>query len=106
MEVNWSFTIPELPAGQIYLTAPLAWHPPASEHYGMLARLVTPQDPMTVLENADVIHNIKANNNIAWRSYTDTMAVTVNDFKVTASKQGVNLEWECEYQCARYSGRE
>ena len=94
MEVNWSFTIPELPAGQIYLTAPLAWHPPASEHYGMLARLVTPQDPMTVLENADVIHNTKANNNIAWRNYTDTMAVTVNDFKVTASKQGVNLEWE------------
>ena len=63
-----------------------------------MARLVTPQDPMTVLENTDTTHNTRENNNIAWRDYytdpTDSLAVILGDFKVTASEKGVNLEWE------------
>ena len=69
---NWnligSSTIPELPENQTYLIDPVIWNPPATGHYCMVARLVTPQDPMTFPEGSSITINDRENNNIAWRN--------------------------------------
>ncbi|QSQ21411.1 M36 family metallopeptidase [Pyxidicoccus parkwayensis] len=46
----------------------IPWNPPAVGHYCLLARLVTPQDPMTFAEIGDPNYNTRYNNNIFWRN--------------------------------------
>ena len=94
-------TIPELPAGQTYLTAPVAWNLPGVGSYSMVARLVTPQDLMTVPENANITHNTRGNNNIAWRSLdiemktiVPPMLVTLSEFTAAIAEKGVHLQWK------------
>ena len=94
-------TIPELPADQTYLTAPVAWNLPGVGSYSMVARLVTPQDLMTVPENANITHNTRGNNNIAWRSLDiemkpigPPMLVTLSEFTATIAEKGIHLRWK------------
>jgi hypothetical protein len=106
-------TIPELPASQTYLIDPVAWNPPGTAgHYGMVARLVTPQDLMTVPENADITHNAKENNNIAWRNLNieaqftiPPMLVTLSDFTATVAENRIHLKWETarEIELAKFT---
>jgi hypothetical protein len=100
-----SSTIPELPAGQTYLIDPVAWHLPEDVPYSMVARLVTPQDLMTVPENINIAHNTKGNNNIAWRNLNlvaqtvlPPLLVTLNDFTVIATENGIQLKWETKWE--------
>ncbi|WP_318435035.1 M36 family metallopeptidase [Photobacterium leiognathi] len=48
--------------------ATVAWEPPSTGHYCLVARLVNPQDPMTNPETTDINYNTRYNNNIAWRN--------------------------------------
>ncbi|WP_240356821.1 MULTISPECIES: M36 family metallopeptidase [Myxococcus] len=44
------------------------WNPPFQGHYCLLARLVTPADPMTTVEIGNPDYNTRQNNNIIWRN--------------------------------------
>jgi hypothetical protein len=51
------------------------WNPPeapvppeTSVHYCLLTRLVSSQDPMTYPETANIDHNVRFNNNLAWKN--------------------------------------
>ncbi|WP_342375404.1 extracellular metalloproteinase [Myxococcus stipitatus] len=44
------------------------WNPPVQGHYCLLARLVTPADPMTFVEIGNPDYNTRQNNNIIWRN--------------------------------------
>ncbi|WP_254625171.1 M36 family metallopeptidase [Myxococcus sp. CA051A] len=44
------------------------WNPAVQGHYCLLARLVTPADPMTTLEIGNPDYNTRQNNNIIWRN--------------------------------------
>ncbi|MCP3102550.1 extracellular metalloproteinase [Myxococcus sp. K15C18031901] len=46
----------------------VTWSPPAVGHYCLLARLVTPADPMTFTEIGDPNYNARQNNNVIWRN--------------------------------------
>lgn len=59
--------IPSLAAGTT-AEAVLPWSPPGTGHFCLIARLVTAQDPMTTPENTDIDHNVRNNNNIAWKN--------------------------------------
>jgi Metallo-peptidase family M12B Reprolysin-like len=46
----------------------LPWTPSSAGHHCLLARWVSPADPMHTPETADVQANVRENNNIAWRN--------------------------------------
>ncbi len=52
--------------GELVLEFP--WTPPAPGHFCLLARLVSPDDPMTFPEVLDVNTNTFQNNNIVWKN--------------------------------------
>lgn len=43
---------------------------PEPWHFCLLARIITPNDPMTVVENTNIDQNTRNNNNIAWKNIT------------------------------------
>lgn len=52
--------------GDVVLEFP--WIPPVNGPYGILARFVSGNDPMTFAEGTSILANAKNNNNIAWRN--------------------------------------
>lgn len=73
-------TIPVLQPGQ-ETVIPFAWVVPNPNdyagitpgdqwHFCLLARMISPDDPMTYVETTDLFNNVKYNNNIAWRNTT------------------------------------
>jgi hypothetical protein len=46
----------------------VAWLPPDTGHYCLLARWESPSDPMTFPETASISDNVRQNNNIAWHN--------------------------------------
>ena len=56
-----------LASGECFVTSVL-WQPPGPGHYCLLARIISADDPMTVVETGDVNSNTRNNNNIAWRN--------------------------------------
>ena len=44
------------------------WNPPGAGHFCLLARWVSPADPMTVVEGIDIGANVRNNNNLVWRN--------------------------------------
>ncbi len=71
-----TLSIPVLQAGQeIILTFPWQVPNPANYsqdqwHFCLLARIEATNDPMTVVETADINSNTRNNNNIAWKNIT------------------------------------
>lgn len=45
-----------------------AWSPPNVGHFCLVARWVSPADPMASAEGSDINANVRANNNLAWRN--------------------------------------
>lgn len=48
--------------------AQLPWSPPGAGHYCLLARILSPSDPMAAPEGFNIGANVRANNNLAWRN--------------------------------------
>ncbi|AXG74282.1 hypothetical protein DVK85_08560 [Flavobacterium arcticum] len=61
--VSFAWVVPN-PADYASITPGDQWH------FCLLARMVTPADPMTFTETTDLYANVKNNNNIAWRNTT------------------------------------
>lgn len=51
---------------------------PEPWHFCLLARIVTPNDPMTFTETSDLNGNVMKNNNIAWKNVTVVDAIANN----------------------------
>jgi extracellular elastinolytic metalloproteinase len=63
-------TIPSLaPGGMTDVVVP--WNPPGPpppDHFCLVSRINTPQDPMTFAEIGNIDYNVRQNNNLAWRN--------------------------------------
>lgn len=44
------------------------WTPPQGGHFCLLARWISPADPMETVETADIEANVRNNNNIVWKN--------------------------------------
>jgi len=74
--------------------------PPLSPecHYGLIARWISPTDPMTTPEGTDIDANVRANNNIVWRNAniidlgSDSDAVATFIVQTTAKRARAFLE--------------
>jgi hypothetical protein len=61
---------PNLAAGSSRVVGPLLWTPPRpdpSNRFGFYVRVVNPQDPITIVETANVENSARQSNNIAWK---------------------------------------
>ena len=64
-------SVPNLGIGEVRQVGPLAWMPPnpmPSDHFCFYVRVVSPQDPITFAETADVGSNAANSNNLVWRN--------------------------------------
>lgn len=62
-----SAPVPALAAGGSQPVS-LPWDPPGAGHYCLVAKVVSAADPLATPETADIDHNVRRNNEIAWRN--------------------------------------
>ena len=87
MEFSW---IPPNPDDYSALTDPTL--------FGLLARQISSNDPMTFTEISDVEQNVKENNNIAWKNITlqnnVALPIELSYFSGERVRREIQLSWQ------------